>query len=397
MRPVEVDSGRPLAVLGMILGLWIAVRVLMWESPFPAVQPDLVEFNFKGPSLTVVSPPGAAGSGQGDRAAQSAVAAASLPADAAWMMQAPAGLPGPAAAQPASFFDAAAMASRGAPFDEGTSQQLMWLAAYDDEEGDPEEAAGAGAGAVSGAGAQFAPYALARKSPPARGAGADRWSLSAWVFLREGRSGAIPAGASIPVYGASQAGVLAQYRLAPGAARDPAVYLRATSALQRRDERELAAGLSLRPLAAVPVALLAEGRWRDGVAGVGGGDTFRPAVLLVSQLPAQAIGPRILAETYVQAGYVGGRRNKGGATAFADGQLRLTADVARFDLGAVRAGAGAWGGAQRGAARIDAGPTAQLDLSLGQVPARVAVDYRVRLAGDAQPGSGLAVTLSTGF
>ena len=396
MSPIERDPGRPLAVLGLILGLWIAVRVLMWESPFPAVLPDLVEFNFERPSLTVVSPPEAPRAGMSNPAADGAVAAASLPAAAAWMMEAPAGLPGAAGAHSAPFFDPAAMASRGEPFDEGTSQQLMWLAAYDEVADDPEEAAEAVSGAV-GEGTQYLPYAPARARSSPRGTGADRWSFSTWLFLRQGSGSAIPAGAAIPVYGSSQAGALAQYRLAPGAARDPAVYVRATSALQRRDERELAAGLSLRPLTAVPVALLAEGRWRDGVAEVGSGGTVRPAVLLVSQLPAQAIGPRITAETYVQAGYVGGRRSSGGATAFADGQLRLTADVARFDLGAVRAGAGAWGGAQRGAARIDAGPTAQLDLSLGQVPARIAVDYRVRLAGDAQPGSGLAVTLSTGF
>lgn len=387
MRPIESDPGRPLAALGLILGLWIAVRVLMWESPFPAVLPDLVEFNFEAPSLTVVSPPALVRDGTSDRPAQVAAAAALPPAAAAGIIEAPSALAMmPAAALFASFYDSGALASRGAPFDEGTSQQWMWLAAYDDVADDEEQSAQA----------HYAPHAPARIKVSSRVTDADRWSLSAWVFLREGSSGAIPSGGAIPVYGSSQTGALLQYRLAPGAAFDPAVYLRATAAAHRRDERELAAGLSVRPLASVPVALLAEGRWRGSGDGRAGGGTVRPAVLLVSQLPVQAIGPRVTAETYVQAGYVGGGSSSG-ATAFADGQLRLTADAARFDLGTVRAGAGAWAGVQRGAARIDAGPTAQLDLSLGHVPARIAVDYRVRLAGDAQPGSGLAVTLSTGF
>lgn len=60
-------------------------------------------------------------------------------------------------------------------------------------------------------------------------------------------------------------------------------------------------------------------------------------------------------------------------------------------------GAGAWGGAQEGAHRVDLGPTMRLDVTLGAVPARISLDWRERVEGDAGPGSGAAVTLSTRF
>ncbi|MCH2487899.1 MAG: hypothetical protein MK010_09195, partial [Erythrobacter sp.] len=71
--------------------------------------------------------------------------------------------------------------------------------------------------------------------------------------------------------------------------------------------------------------------------------------------------------------------------------------LARFDLGEISIGAGAWGGVQRGAGRLDIGPSASVALRLGRSPVWLSADYRFRIAGDAQPGSGAAVTLSTGF
>jgi len=99
------------------------------------------------------------------------------------------------------------------------------------------------------------------------------------------------------------------------------------------------------------------------------------------------------AEAYVQGGYVGGRF----ATAFVDGQGRVERTVARIGETEVTAGAGAWGGAQKGAARLDIGPSAAVSFRLGEARGRVAADYRVRVAGDAEPRSGPALTLSAGF
>ena len=63
----------------------------------------------------------------------------------------------------------------------------------------------------------------------------------------------------------------------------------------------------------------------------------------------------------------------------------------------LRLGAGAWGGAQDGAKRLDLGPSASFDLPVGRVNTRLSADYRFRVAGDAAPGSGAAVTFSAGF
>ena len=63
----------------------------------------------------------------------------------------------------------------------------------------------------------------------------------------------------------------------------------------------------------------------------------------------------------------------------------------------LRVGVGAWGGAQKQAARFDIGPTASVAFRLGEARARLAVDYRLQVAGHAAPASGPAVTFSAGF
>jgi len=73
---------------------------------------------------------------------------------------------------------------------------------------------------------------------------------------------------------------------------------------------------------------------------------------------------------------------------------RSLASVGDFDL---RAGAAAWGGAQDDGERLDIGPTASVTFRLGDTRGRVAADYRFRVAGDAEPASGPALTLSAGF
>jgi hypothetical protein len=52
----------------------------------------------------------------------------------------------------------------------------------------------------------------------------------------------------------------------------------------------------------------------------------------------------------------------------------------------------------RGAARLgDIGPSASLRFPLDGGSARLAIDYRHRIAGNAAPASGVALTLSAGF
>ena len=217
--------------------------------------------------------------------------------------------------------------------------------------------------------------------------GDKRWSADGWLLWRKdsGSVAALPGAAS---YGASQAGAVLRYRLSQASALHPRAHLRVTSAIDRAD-REVAVGIGIQPVPEIPFEILAEGRL-----GTFADDAqARPAVLGVFGPPAQSLPLNLTAELYAQGGYVGGTD----PTAFVDGQMRVTRAVS---IGPVQlqAGAGIWGGAQEGVERIDAGPTISLTAPLGElVFARVSIDWRERVAGDAEPGSGPVVTLSAGF
>lgn len=230
--------------------------------------------------------------------------------------------------------------------------------------------------------------------PPARpvltgGLSPRRWTADAWALVRGGGGGVPGAAAFAPTYGASQVGAVLRYRLAPASAHRPTVYLRASAALASGGDRELAAGLSLRPVSGLPVVVAGEAR----VTRVGDATEVRPAVMAVTELAPVDLPARTRAEFYLQGGYVGGRD----ATPFIDGSVRIDRHVAQVGPVEVRAGAGAWGGAQKGAGRLDVGPTATLGIAQGRAAARVGFDWRLRVAGEAAPESGPALTISAGF
>ena len=244
--------------------------------------------------------------------------------------------------------------------------------------------------------APFAGTGQVAEPAPSRKAIASRWSADGWVLLRRGGNGFNLPGAGLPgaslpsgAYGASQAGAVIRYRLAPSNDHRPALYLRATSALQSPRGEEVAAGFTARPLARVPLAAMMEARATRTMTGT----VVRPAAALVTELPPASLPLGLRAEAYAQAGYVGGR----GATAFVDGQARLERRLVSSGRWQLRAGGGTWGGAQKGAKRLDVGPTATLDVPLGPVNGRLAADWRFRVAGNAAPTSGPALTLSAGF
>ena len=60
-------------------------------------------------------------------------------------------------------------------------------------------------------------------------------------------------------------------------------------------------------------------------------------------------------------------------------------------------GAGIWGSAQRGAARLDIGPTIGVAVPIARRAIRLSADWRERIAGDARPGSGPAFTIGSDF
>jgi hypothetical protein len=220
------------------------------------------------------------------------------------------------------------------------------------------------------------------------GSSPHRWSADAWAMVRGG--GALAgAGPFAPTYGGSQIGAVLRYRLMPSNGHRPTTYFRATAALAAGGEREVAAGLSLRPVPRVPVVLAGEAR----VARIGDATDVRPAVVAVTEFAPVTLPAGTRAEFYLQGGYVGGRS----ATPFVDGSVRIDRHVAQVGPVEVRAGAGLWGGAQEGAQRLDIGPTATLGIAQGRGAARVGLDWRLRVAGEAAPASGPALTVSAGF
>lgn len=106
---------------------------------------------------------------------------------------------------------------------------------------------------------------------------------------------------------------------------------------------------------------------------------------------ALAAGFRL--EAYAQAGVVGARRRDG----FADGAIVVDRSLGPDDTSLLRVGALAAGAVQPGAARVDVGPRLTLRLPEVGEGSRIALDWRQRIAGDARPESGLALTLASDF
>lgn len=208
--------------------------------------------------------------------------------------------------------------------------------------------------------------------------------------MRRGGGGTLAAGALPATYGASQAGAVLRYRLATLNERRPTAYARVTTSLGQLREASAALGLSARPFPKVPVVAAIEARITDQA----GTRRVQPAAMAVTELAPFELPLGMRGEAYAQAGYVGGAF----ATPFADGQFRLDRPLLSYGGLDARFGAGVWGGAQKGAGRLDFGPTAAITMPLGRrIFGRMALDWRFRVLGNAEPQSGPAVTLSAGF
>ena len=117
----------------------------------------------------------------------------------------------------------------------------------------------------------------------------------------------------------------------------------------------MAAGLSARPLPRVPLRVAAEAR----ATRANGNTEVRPTLYAVTELPPADLPLGVRGEAYLQAGYVGGHF----AAAFVDGQARAERRMTVIGGGRCSAGGGLWGGAQKGAARLDIGPTATVSFA----------------------------------
>jgi hypothetical protein len=103
--------------------------------------------------------------------------------------------------------------------------------------------------------------------------------------------------------------------------------------------------------------------------------------------------PHFSLDTFGQAGVISGR----GGGFFFDAQARAEREILGLGQLPFTAGGGIWAGGQKGVSRIDIGPTISTNIKFGEGRVRLNADWRFRVAGNAKPGNGPAVTLSTSF
>ena len=207
----------------------------------------------------------------------------------------------------------------------------------------------------------------------------SRLAGSVWGITRDGGIGQASGGQ----LGGSQAGIRVTYAL--GASRRLALAARLSTPLAGRGA-EAALGLDWQPTR-LPIHLLAERRIAiDG----GRGGTM---LGLVGGYGPAPIAGAVTVEGYGQAGLIA----RDGTEAFVDGALRLAHPIARRGKARLDVGIGTWGGAQRGTARLDIGPSLGLVVPVANHNLRLTADWRQRIAGNARPDSGPALSIGTNF
>lgn len=218
-------------------------------------------------------------------------------------------------------------------------------------------------------------------TPPERSG--SRWSGSAWAFARGGGHGrALSPDGQI---GGGQAGARVLYRVAGGLA----VAARVSRTIGGPDQSEAALGLDWQPVPRLPIHLLVDRR-----IGLDGGGRSAWALGAAGGVYAVPLAPGWRLDGYGEAGLVGAHARD----LYADGAVRAGRALSLGDRGAtLTLGLGVWGAAQPGAARVDAGPSAVLRVPIEGRTISGALDYRARVAGDARPHSGLALTVGVDF
>jgi len=212
------------------------------------------------------------------------------------------------------------------------------------------------------------------------------WALGGWLYLRDGSAGAPDAIAAGGQLGGSQAGLRIAYGF--GDSGRLRAYGRATMAVRVPEQRELAFGAVFAPLPRLPIDIAVEQR-----VAVGADGRTALAAMVTGGVSDVALPAGFRLDSYVQAGIVGVRRRAG----FADGAVVVDRRLGADDRAPLRLGALAAGAIQPGASRVDVGPRLTLRLPDVGKGSRIALDWRQRVAGNARPESGLALTLATDF
>lgn len=201
------------------------------------------------------------------------------------------------------------------------------------------------------------------------------------------RGGGGVSAANAGLLGGSQAGVRLLLRVEGDAARPLSLSARISSPI-RRSGAEAALGVEWQPVARLPVRVLAERRQR-----LSGEGRSAFALLAHGGVSDRLVAAGFRLDAYAQAGVVGARSRD----VFADVGATVVRPIDSDRASGFALGAGAWGGAQPGAARLDIGPRLTTSLPFGNTRARVSLDWRFRVAGGAAPASGPSLTIGTDF
>ena len=245
-----------------------------------------------------------------------------------------------------------------------------------------------------------AALALAPDAPQAKGWAADlkaltrHWRFGLYAFLRD-QSGGDPLSAA-PLLGGSQTGSIVGYTVNPLGRRRVTAFARLTTGSDASgaidpETSEAALGVRLDPFARLPVHVAIERRFALGswavnawAARIAGGTQGQARI---GRLPLDwdAYGEGGIVDFADPQPYVGA-------------QGRLLTPILHMGRLQLDGGAGAWGSAQDAfvtSHQFDLGPT--LRFRHDRWPVSAALDYRFRVIGNAQPGSGVAFTLAGEF
>jgi hypothetical protein len=207
----------------------------------------------------------------------------------------------------------------------------------------------------------------------------NRFQLSGWALVRNAATpgGLAPGG----VLGGSQIGARGWFEPGPPGL---AITARVSSPLGVLLGSEASVGIGYRK---GPFGVIVEERFSLDA---GGG--ARPSVTVFGGVSDLSIRGKLRLDGYAQAGIVGLNNRTG----FADGAVRVEHPVAGRTV-KLSIGAGAWGGAQPGLARLDVGPQLVARVPVLGGTLRIAGEYRFRVAGNADPGSGPALSIGADF
>jgi hypothetical protein len=203
----------------------------------------------------------------------------------------------------------------------------------------------------------------------------ERLSLSSWAMMRN-QAGSDSL-ASNGMLGGSQAGARLMWHFNPNLAAS----FRTSAPVNSQRGMEAALGVRYQPFTQWPVAITLERRYAFRDYGQNAFALFAEGGLYGRPMPWNST-----LDAYFQGGVV----DFNSPNWFVDGQAAMTRPVWRN----LSAGFGAWGGAQPGLSRLDIGPRASLRVGTRM---RVNLDYRLKLVGNAAPGSGGVVTLASDF